>query len=73
MTKTDLARSALELPPDERMDLVETLWESLEREPPALPDWQRQLLDERLADLERHPEDGSSWEEVRERIWPNRG
>ncbi|HEX4955091.1 MAG TPA: addiction module protein [Thermoanaerobaculia bacterium] len=71
MTKTDLARSALELPPDERMELVETLWQSLEREPAKLPDWQRALLDERIAELERNPEEGSPWEEVRKRVWPD--
>jgi len=69
MTKTELQRSALELPPQERQELVEALWESLEAEPAPLPAWQRELLDERLAELERSPEAGTPWEEVERRVW----
>jgi hypothetical protein len=36
-----------------------------------IPDWQRQVLDERLADLERYPEDEQTWEEVKAEIWPD--
>jgi len=35
-----------------------------------LPDWQRQILDERLADLERNPSDEQTWEEVKAELWP---
>lgn len=69
MTKTELQRSALELPPQERQELVEALWESLEAEPAPLPAWQRELLDERLAELERSPDAGSSWDDVERRVW----
>jgi putative addiction module component (TIGR02574 family) len=54
---------------------VEALWESLEREPVDLPDWQRRVLDERLAELEANPDEGSSWEEVEARdprVWRER-
>jgi putative addiction module component (TIGR02574 family) len=46
------------------------LWESLEREPvqPALPAWQRAILDQRLAADDAPPEAGSPWEEVKQRI-----
>jgi putative addiction module component (TIGR02574 family) len=33
-----------------------------------LPDWQRRLLDERMAEEDADPEAGSSWEEVKQRI-----
>lgn len=69
MTKTELQRSALELPPQERQELVEALWESLEAEPAPLPAWQRELLDERLAEMERSPEVGTPWEDVERRVW----
>jgi putative addiction module component (TIGR02574 family) len=69
MTKTELQRSALELPPTERQELVEALWESLETEPAPLPTWQRDLLDERMAELERRPESGTPWAEVDRRVW----
>lgn len=69
MTRDDIRRTALALPPTERRALVEVLWESLESEPEPLPEWQRRLLDERLAALEIEPEEGSTWDEVEKRIW----
>jgi putative addiction module component (TIGR02574 family) len=33
-----------------------------------LPDWQRRLLDERIAKDDADPEAGSPWEEVKRRI-----
>jgi hypothetical protein len=30
-----------------------------------IPVWQREILNERLADLERNPDDGQPWDEVR--------
>ena len=71
MTKTEIQQTALDLPPRERQELVEVLWESLEAEPAVLPAWQHDLLDERLADLDKNPEQGSPWEEVEKRIWPD--
>jgi len=45
------------------------LWESIEPEKEAgflaIPLWQRKILDERLSDLERHPDDEQTWEEVK--------
>jgi putative addiction module component (TIGR02574 family) len=71
MTRSEIQRTALELPVEERQELVEVLWESLESDPGPLPDWQRQLLDERLAALEASPEEGTVWEVVEKRIWPD--
>ena len=70
MTRLEIQKTALELPPRERQELAETLWASLERESAPLPDWQRQLIDDRLAALENKPEDGVPWEEVERRVWP---
>ena len=67
-------KKLLELPAAEKMELAQTLWESLEPEDEtaflAIPDWQRQVLDERLADIERHPDDEQTWEEVKAELWP---
>lgn len=70
MTKTELKSEALQLPVEDRLELAEALWESLEQEPlqPELPAWQRELLDERVAADETAPVAGSSWEEVKQRI-----
>lgn len=70
MTKTELHSEALQLPVEDRIELAEALWESLEHEPaqPALPSWQREILDDRLAKDEAAPEAGSPWQEVKQRI-----
>jgi putative addiction module component (TIGR02574 family) len=69
MTKTQIQKEVLQLPVEEQLELAEAIWERLETEPqPALPDWQRRLLDERLAEEEAAPDAGSSWPEVKQRI-----
>jgi len=35
---------------------------------PPIPDWQRLILDERIAADDAEPEAGSSWREVKQRI-----
>jgi putative addiction module component (TIGR02574 family) len=56
----------------ERLQLVEDLWDSIAQDANAesLPvtDQEKALLDERLTDLERDPDAGSNWEEVKARI-----
>jgi putative addiction module component (TIGR02574 family) len=51
---------------DERLDLLDRLWESLGRDPRALPlsTAQRAELDRRLDDLENEGPVGISWDEV---------
>jgi len=65
----------LDLPVDERMELAQILWESVDPEDEArflsIPDWQRRILDERLADIERNPNDEQTWEEVKAELWPH--
>lgn len=60
----------LELPVDERIRLVELIWESIAAVPEAVPvsDELKVELDRRLAEFEANPEAGSPWEEVRKRI-----
>jgi putative addiction module component (TIGR02574 family) len=56
----------------ERLQLVEDLWDSIAQDANAesLPvtDQEKALLDERLAELERDPDAGASWDEVKARI-----
>jgi putative addiction module component (TIGR02574 family) len=70
MTKQELVAEILALPVEERMDLVETIWESISAVPEALPltDWQKVELERRLSELERDPDAGSTLEEVFARI-----
>ena len=60
----------LELPVTERIRLVELIWESVAAVPEAVPmsDELKAEMDQRLSEFEAHPEAGSPWVEVRERI-----
>ncbi len=73
MKSTELQK-LLDLPVAERMELAQILWESVEPEDEvrflSIPDWQRRILDERLADIERNPADEQTWEEVKAELWP---
>ncbi len=59
-----------ELSPEERLRLIEELWDSLSETPGAVPltDAQREELDRRLDDLERSGPEGIPWEEVFQQI-----
>ena len=52
---------------EERLALVEELWDSIAAATP-LTDAQPAELDRRLADHEAHPDDVVSWEEVKSSI-----
>ena len=51
---------------EERLDLLERVWESLRKDPAALPltEPQRQDLDTRLDEIERGDTSGIPWDEV---------
>lgn len=54
----------------DRIHLVEAIWDSIAEVPEAveLSDIQRSELDKRLAAFEKNPSAGSPWPEVRARI-----
>ena len=57
----------LELPVQERIQLVEVIWESIAAVPHAIevsPELKIEL-EARLADFERNPEAGYSWDQVK--------
>ncbi len=70
MTSIELKREVLRLPVEERLELAEAIWESVEEcgAQPPLPEWQRQILDERIEADEAQPDAGSSWGDVKKRI-----
>ncbi len=55
---------------EERLALVEKLWDSIAEDSAVLPltDAQRAELDRRLAEHETHPENVISWEKVKASI-----
>ena len=67
-------KKLLKLPAEERLEIAQVLWESVEPEDEvrfvSVPAWQRKILQERLEDLVRNPDDEQPWEEVRAEIWP---
>lgn len=65
MSDADVAE-ILKLPVEERMRLVELIWESLAADPTALPlgDAHREVIDERLAEHERNPDEVATRDEV---------
>lgn len=67
--------NALPLPPpgfdelniNEQIEYVQALWDRIaaKEDRVPVPDWHREILDERLADLQANPNAGRPWEEVR--------
>lgn len=56
----------LKLPPDQRLDLIEALWDSLDAKDVPMPDWHKDLIDEREAIEEADL--GDTWEVVKARL-----
>lgn len=59
-----------DLPVEDQIDYVQALWERIAATPDGVPvpEWHNAILDERLADLEAHPEDAVPWEQVRDEL-----
>ncbi len=64
----------LELPVEERLELVGDIWDSIAQAPDALElsEPQRAELDRRLEAYRRDPKAGSPWSEVKARILSGR-
>jgi len=65
MSDTEVAE-ILKLPTEERLRLVELIWESLSQSPTAVPlsDFHRAVIDEHLAEHDRNPADVVPRDEV---------
>jgi putative addiction module component (TIGR02574 family) len=66
MGTVDIAK----LSPEDRLRLLEELWDSLSQNPEMIPvtDAQREELDRRLDELDREGPIGIPWDEVLDRI-----
>jgi putative addiction module component (TIGR02574 family) len=69
MTKEEIQK-LLELPAEERLELAQALWQSLEADVGALPvtEAQRAVLDERLEAFLAQPNDVLTWSEVKAKL-----
>ena len=67
MTPKSILEQALRLPVEERLELVEQLWDSIAADASKVPvpDWHKAELDRRLAD--KNPE-RLTWEQVQKRL-----
>jgi putative addiction module component (TIGR02574 family) len=68
-----MGSSAIEiekLSPEDRLRLIEELWESLRRQPETVPltEAQRKELDRRLDELDRGEAETIPWDEVKQRL-----
>ena len=64
MSTIDIAK----LSPEERLELLEQLWDSLSPEAVPMTDAQKEELDRRLDELDREGPVGIPWNEVLDRI-----
>lgn len=64
------ASDIAEMPVEERIRLVEDIWDSIAELPEsvAVPEWHKQELEKRLDAYHANPTEGSPWHEVRERL-----
>ena len=55
---------------DEQIDYVQSLWDRIAATPGQVPvpEWHREILDERLKDQDANPAAGESWDVVRDRL-----
>ena len=64
-----LKEQVLQLPPDERLELIGELWDSLDEADVPLTESQIVEAKRRLAEHHADPSTGVPWEEVRARLW----
>jgi putative addiction module component (TIGR02574 family) len=59
-----------ELSLDEKLDYVQSLWDRIAAQPQdvPVPDWHREVLNERLEAYRADPNAGRPWEEVRNEL-----
>jgi len=70
MDTQQIVEAFRQLPADDRVRLVEKLWDEVARELEQRPltEAQQRLLDERIREHEAHPNDAEAWETARDDI-----
>ena len=55
---------------EEQIEYVQSLWDRIAATPEQVPvpEWHRDVLDERLKDYDAQPDGGERWDVVRERL-----
>ncbi|MBI4963691.1 MAG: addiction module protein [Desulfomonile tiedjei] len=70
MTQSEIAGEIKQLTVAERLLLVQEIWDSIVADQESLPvtEAQKKELDKRLESYLAAPQEGSSWEEVKQRV-----
>jgi putative addiction module component (TIGR02574 family) len=68
MIDQSLIAKVVSLSPAERLELIGAVWDSLSPDDLPVTDAERALLDSRIVDMERNPEDQSPWPDVKTRL-----
>lgn len=60
----------LKLPMDEKLEIMEKIWESIRENDQEIeiPDWHREILEERFQKYKNNVTKGKSWEEVKKTL-----
>lgn len=68
--KTISASRIVEIPIDERIQLVEDIWDSIAEVPESVivPEWHKKELDKRLERFHANPGTASPWKDIKEKI-----
>ncbi|BDI06815.1 hypothetical protein CATMQ487_37850 [Sphaerotilus microaerophilus] len=66
-TLEELTAQALDLPPEQRAVLAETLLESIEPAPPLSPEWEAEIA-QRIAEVDRGEVTCRPWSEVMQEL-----
>ena len=70
MTVAQIKQQALALKPQQRLRLVQDIWDSIAAFPEAIPltDAQKEELDRRLQAYATNPNEGISWDELKDKL-----
>jgi putative addiction module component (TIGR02574 family) len=74
MPNSSLLAQAMQLTPEQRLELIGDLWDTIANDDNSLPisDDLKAELDRRLEAHRQNPEAGSTWEEVKARLLKSR-
>jgi putative addiction module component (TIGR02574 family) len=68
MIDESLLAKVSSLSPAERLELIGAVWDTLSPDDLTVTDAERALLDARLVDMERNPDNQSPWPKVQTRL-----
>ena len=71
MIDESLLAKVASLSPTDRIEFIGAIWDTLSADDLPVTEAERDLIDTRLADMERNPSDQSPWYEVKARLGPS--